>query len=144
MCSVRGAASTPTLHRRNSLGQAAFAISATRSQVAACRLGRASIRASHATMLACGAPSTGHSGLGKERERELRRDGVAGDKGRRWPHPVEVAQNGLARVQAEAGVLQHRHPAKRMAGEMLRLFPRKGYAWRRHAAARADAALAFN
>ena len=142
MCSVRGAASTPTLHRPNSLGQAAFAISATRSQVVTCRLGRAFIRASHATMLACGAPSTGHSGLGKERE--LRRDGVAGDKGRRWPHPVEVAQNGLALVQAEAGVLQRRHPAKRMAGEMLRLFPRKGYAWRRHAAARADGALAFN
>jgi len=48
MCSVRGAASTPTLHRPISLGQAAFAISATRSQVVACRLGRASIRASHA------------------------------------------------------------------------------------------------
>jgi hypothetical protein len=63
---------------------------------------------------------------------------------RRRPHTVEVAQNGLALVQAEAVVLQHRHPAKRMAGEMLRLFPRKGSAWRRHAAARADAALAFN
>jgi hypothetical protein len=63
---------------------------------------------------------------------------------RRRLHTVEVAQNGLALVQAEAVVLQHRHPAKRMAGEMLRLFPRKGYAWRRHAAARADAALASN
>src|SRR6476619_2561044 len=42
---------------------AAFAISATRSQVVAFMLGRASIRASQATRLLCGAPSTAHSGV---------------------------------------------------------------------------------
>jgi hypothetical protein len=49
----------------NSIGidQAAFAISDTRSHVVAFMLGRTSIRASHATRLACGAPSTAHSGV---------------------------------------------------------------------------------
>src|SRR5450631_3945614 len=50
-----------------------------------------------------------------------------GGEGRRRQQPVEVAQNGLALVQAEAVMLQHRHPAKGMAGEMLR---RAEPAWR--------------
>ena len=42
---------------------AAFASSDTRSQVVAFMLGRASIRASHATRFWCGAPSSDHSGV---------------------------------------------------------------------------------
>src|SRR5258708_25970666 len=43
--------------------QAARAISDTRSQVVALKLGLASIRASHATRFLCGALSTSHSGV---------------------------------------------------------------------------------
>src|SRR6516165_5616351 len=42
---------------------AAFASSETRSQVVACRLGRASIRLSQAMRFGCGAPSSAHSGV---------------------------------------------------------------------------------
>ncbi len=47
---------------RASGAHAAFASSDTRSQVVACMLGRACMRVIHAARLACGAPSTDHSG----------------------------------------------------------------------------------
>src|SRR5882757_3405222 len=46
--------------------------------------------------------------------------GVDGSEGWGRQHAVEVAQDGLALVEAETAVLQHRHPAKGMAGQMLR------------------------
>ena len=50
-------------HPSPPLAHAASAISDTRSHVVAAKLGRASIRASHATRFSCGAPSTDHSGV---------------------------------------------------------------------------------
>jgi hypothetical protein len=92
---------------RRAVDHAAFAISDTRSQVVAFMLGRASIRASHATRFGCGAPSSDHSGV--EARRCQFTAGTAGhraDRGRMEDAAFHAAAS--ARAAFSAGILSRK------------------------------------